>query len=130
MVQSVLYSENSFLVPIFFDALINWVYVFTILLLVVLTFILFFLEQEKEELENIEANYTFKPYDEHQSIILINKKIIIEDKLIKKTSYDQVTKSYLIIKLTEMHPEQSKKIIIKIVNNLIKLIEQNKTRQC
>ncbi|ATZ21682.1 HU family DNA-binding protein [Mesoplasma tabanidae] len=125
MFQSNLYNGSTFLTPVFLDAFINWIYLFAILGLVILLILNLMFKIETAELEQTQLENEVKVQEKENSLLIIKEKVIRQDKLIKKTSYDKVSKKYLIVKLTEMYPDYKKKTINEIVNSLIENIENH-----
>ncbi|ATQ35586.1 hypothetical protein MENTO_v1c04480 [Mesoplasma entomophilum] len=125
MVQSNLYSGSTFLTPVFLDALINWIYLFAILGLIILLILnLIF----KNKIIESAPNYSHEKVEVQEnknSQLIIKEKVTREDKLVKKTSYDKVSKKYLIDRLAEMYPDYKKRTINEIVNNLVQNIENH-----
>ncbi|AVN63811.1 hypothetical protein CG006_02365 [Mesoplasma florum] len=119
MVQSSLYSGSTFLTPIFLDAFINWMYVIILIILLTILVLQFWFKKQI-----IKTNETIVQ-ENKSSLLIIKEKVIREDKLVKKTSYDKVSKKYLIDKLSDMYPDYKKKTINEIVNNLVQNIENH-----
>ncbi|ATI73386.1 HU family DNA-binding protein [Mesoplasma florum] len=119
MFQSKLYVDSTFLTPIFLDAFINWMYVIILIILLTILVLQFWFKKQ-----TIKTNETIVQKNK-SSLLIIKEKVIREDKLIKKTSYDKVSKKYLVERLTEMYPDYKKKTIDEIVKNLFQNVENH-----
>ncbi|ATZ21710.1 HU family DNA-binding protein [Mesoplasma tabanidae] len=136
-------SGEIFLKPVFWDFLINWIYLITVLiLLIIIAFIVIKIMLEKktkklshEHIAKIDKikkeNQLTNSFDNseyvlsNQKIIKTREKLLKEVKLIRKTKYDKVSKMYLIKKIQEIYPDFKKKDVSIIVNSLFINLENN-----